>query len=573
MGTMNKIPRPEYPRPQIVRDSWKNLNGKWDFKIGGHGDLNQPLDGDIIVPFPPESRLSGVDCKQFMPEVWYSRTFNLSGMDPGSHILLHFGAVDYRTNVWVNGDFIGTHKGGYTPFSFDISSHISDGENILVVRALDDNRRGIQPCGKQSTKLESHGCRYSRVTGIWQTVWLESTPKCYLRNLTVSRGIASNTPWLMFEVAGDAKGIIEAKVKLEGNEVGHGRVPLSRYAKMPLAMTESPLPWSPHNPTLYEVGIEIRSERGEIDRVSSYFGIRSLEVKGDESLINGKRIFQRLVLDQGYYPDGIYTAASDSHLRRDIEIAKEMGFNGARLHQKVFEPRFLYWADKLGYLVWGEFPSWGIDMSKKEAKQNFLSEWQEAVSRDINHPCIIGWCPFNETSPDQDVEFVRSIYNLTKRMDPGRPVIDTSGYTHVVTDIYDSHDYDQEVESFRERHLKIKREGVPYRNRPEDEVEYDGQPVMVSEFGGAWWNLGEVQEEAWGYGQRPDSVEEFLERFSGLTDCLLDNRKICGFCYTQLYDIEQEVNGLHTYAREAKFDKARIKEALLRKAAYEEAQE
>jgi hypothetical protein len=294
-----------------------------------------------------------------------------------------------------------------------------------------------------------------------------------------------------------------------------------------------------------------------------------VEIEGDRFLLNGKRVFQRLVLDQGYYPGGVYTAPGDPDLRRDIEISKEMGFNGARLHQKVFEPRFLYWADRLGYLVWGEFPSWGMDMSKPQACESFISEWLEVLRRDINHPSIVGWCPFNETDPKQNSWLVRTVYEITKMVDPGRPVIDTSGYTHVATDVYDSHDYDQNVETFKARHSSILGKGEPYRNHPDQDAPYSGQPVMVSEFGGTWWNPGQTESEAWGYGQRPRSASQFLTRYKGLASALLRNPKIVGFCYTQLYDIEQEVNGLHTYDRKPKFDPSKIRAINTRKAAYE----
>jgi beta-galactosidase/beta-glucuronidase len=306
-----------------------------------------------------------------------------------------------------------------------------------------------------------------------------------------------------------------------------------------------------------------------VDRVRSYFGIRSLEISGNLLLVNGKRVFQRLVLDQGYYREGIYTAPRDHDLRRDVEISLEMGFNGARLHQKVFEPRFLYWADRLGYMVWGEFPSWGIDMTRPKAFQNLAAEWLEVLGRDVNHPCIVGWCPFNETPRDQNIKLVRSIYEMTKTIDPGRPVIDASGYTHVVTDVYDSHDYDQDVNAFGARHRGILEGGGPYMNHPDHDVPYSGQPVMVSEFGGTWWNPGRAGDDDWGYGNRPRSQSEFMERYDGLVGALLANPKMVGFCYTQLYDIEQEVNGLYTYDREPKFDAALLRRITFSSAAYE----
>ena len=560
----------------LYREPWLNLNGKWEFGIDSAGigerngwEVNPDLDRDIIVPFPPESRLSGVGVTDFMPVVWYSRIFSLPEDMAGKRILLHFGAVDYEAKVWINGDFIGDHRGGYTPFSFDVTGKVAEGQNRIVVRAADDNRSCLQPCGKQSAKLGSYGCRYTRVTGIWQTVWIEAVDRSYIEKLTVGTTAPGNRVWVMAKLNGRLKDLLEARVSLDGDIVGEGKSPASGDSKIPVDMNE-PVLWEPEAPNLYDLDVILSEDGGIVDRVRSYFGIRSVEIQGDQMLINSRRIFQRLVLDQGYYQDGIYTAPTDSDLRRDIEISKEMGFNGARLHQKVFEPRFLYWADRLGYLVWGEFPSWGIDMSKPQACQNIISEWLDVVRRDINHPSIIGWCPFNETHADQNKTLVRNIYEATKTIDPGRPVIDTSGYTHVVTDVYDCHDYDQDVEAFRARHARILKDGEPYRNRPQEDIPYSGQPVMVSEFGGTWWNPGQTGENAWGYGNRPGSEAEFLDRYENLVGTLLNNPKMIGFCYTQLYDIEQEVNGLYTHDRRPKFDPARIREINARRAAYEE---
>jgi hypothetical protein len=563
---MDQFPRPEHPRPLLRREPWLNLNGKWEFGIGE----GEP-DGLIMVPFPPESMLSGVGVTEFMPLLHYRRTFTIPWDPAGNRTLIHFGAVDYEARVWLNGVYLGSHRGGYTPFSFDISAHLST-ENELSVEARDDNRSGLQPCGKQSQRPESHGCRYKRVTGIWQTVWLEAVGQTQITSVSVGdpegkRLLAS------VDLDPPRRGEVLAEVKREGITVGSGRCPASRYAQVPIEMDEAPALWEPGEASIYDLDLRI-SENGEtLDKVSTYFGLRRVEVKGDSFLINGRRVFQRLVLDQGYYPDGVYTAPNDDALRHDIEISMEMGFNGARLHQKVFEPRFLYWADRLGYLVWAEFPSWGLNMGDPEACRNFIAEWSQAVTRDMNHPSIIGWCPFNETPVDQNVELVRAAYHLAKTMDPTRPVIDTSGYTHVVTDLYDSHDYDQDVEGFQARHRSILTAGRPYQNHPEDDSPYEGQPVWVSEFGGTWWNPDQTGDEAWGYGERPRSVGEFLERYRGLASALLENHKIVGFCYTQLHDIEQEVNGLHTYERVPKFRTEEIRQMNSALAAYEEAQE
>jgi len=507
-----------------------------------------------------------------MPVVWYARTFRPPREMLGKRLFLRFGAVDHHAKVWVNGTLIGEHVGGYTPFSFEVTDCVFDGENRIVVEALDDCRSGLQPSGKQSPKPGSYGCMYTRTTGIWQTVWLEAVPQRFVESMGVSVAAPSRRPWLDVKLDGHdghTKGTLSATVWLEGTIVAEGRAPAARVARIPIDL-KSPRLWIPEDPTLYDIEVALEEDGTLVDRVQGYFGLRSVEIRDGRVLINGRRIFQRLVLDQGYYPEGIYTAPSDEALRRDIEISKELGFNGARLHQKLFEPRFLYWADRLGYLVWGEFPSWGIDMSKPEARQNFISEWLEALRRDMHHPSIIGWCPFNETPRNQNRWLVKTVYEMTKMIDPTRLVIDTSGYVHIATDVYDSHDYDQDPRSFRNRHSKILRTGQPYRNYPEHDAEYEGQPVMVSEFGGTWWAHNQSGDEAWGYGDRPRTKEEFFERYGGLVGALLDNPRMVGFCYTQLYDIEQEVNGLYTYDRRPKFDPAEIRRITSRRAAYEE---
>jgi len=306
--------------------------------------------------------------------------------------------------------------------------------------------------------------------------------------------------------------------------------------------------------------------------VDSYFGLRSIKIDPPAVLLNGKPVFQRLVLDQGFYPNGIYTAPTDEALKNDIEISMGLGFNGGRLHEKVFEPRFLYWADKLGYLVWGEFPNWGADHSSPETLRRYMSEWMEALERDYSHPSIVGWCPFNETPRNQDPELLRRIYRITKTFDHTRPVVDTSGYVHVETDLYDVHDYDQNPETFAERYRPLAEGGEARRNNPEHDAPYMGQPYWVSEYGGIWWNPGQSDDEGWGYGGvdgRPKSEEDFFERYRKLTEILLNHPRMCAFCYTQLYDIEQEVNGLYYYDRQAKFDPAKLKAINSQKAAIE----
>ena len=556
------VPRPEYPRPQMVREEWLNLNGTWEFEVdpGRSGRARglptaERLERSILVPFCPESRLSGIEHRDFLPCVWYRRSFVAPGEWTGRRVLLHFGAVDYDTEVWVNGQSVGTHRGGYTPFCFDITAQLKPGENVVTVCAEDDTRSLLQPCGKQSMRYESHGCWYTRTTGIWQTVWLEPVPQTYLGRPRITPDLENGTAHVEVPVVGDAKGLtLTAQAYLEGKQVGKATVKPSGHAfRAALALSEVRA-WEPGSPVLYDLTLTLGGPDGTADVVKSYFGLRSITLAAPAILLNGKPVFQRLVLDQGFYPEGIYTAPTDEALRRDIELSQAVGFNGARLHQKVFEERFLYWADRLGYLVWGEFPSWGLDPKLPGALERFLPEWLEVLDRDYSHPCIVGWCPFNETKPDHNPEVLRNVYLATKAADHTRPVIDASGWTHVVCDVYDSHDYDQNPEAFAARHAPFATGGEPLRRFPKDDVPYRGEPYFISEYGGIWWNPGQTEDKSWGYGARPQDHDEFYARYRALTETLLKHPRMCGFCYTQLTDVEQEVNGIYTYEREPKHD-------------------
>ncbi|WP_315795693.1 glycoside hydrolase family 2 protein [Paenibacillus sp. BIC5C1] len=579
---LKPIPRPEYPRPQWVRSNWINLNGTWQFEMDhgksgkerGYEQSEHALSGTITVPFCPESKLSGVAYTDFMAAVWYKREFSIPETWMNGRILLHFGAVDYEAEIWVNGKAAGRHRGGYSPFHLDITSHVSPGANVVTVYAEDDVRSGLQPRGKQSERFHSHGCDYTRTTGIWQTVWLEQVPEVYLSDMKVAADPDNACVHLDLKICGNAAGgELAAIARFDGQDVGSATVVLHGPAvKLTIPLSEIHL-WEPGNAKLYDLELKLHGQNQTSDTVDSYFGLRTVRLDGMAFRINEKSVFQRLVLDQGFYPDGIYTAPSDDDLRKDIEISMGLGFNGARLHEKMFEPRFLYWADQLGYLVWGEHANWGQDITTTESLARFLPEWMEGMERDFNHPSLIGWCPFNETwdrdGTRQDNDVLRVVYEMTKRMDPTRPVIDTSGNFHVVTDIFDLHDYDQNPETFRARYEPMKSGGEVFNTFPERQT-YEGQPYFISEYGGIWWNPDQQDEKAWGYGDRPQSEEAFIARYEGLTNVLLDHPKMFGFCYTQLYDVEQEVNGLYTYDRRPKFDPETIRRINTRKAAIED---
>ena len=572
---MNRIPRPEYPRPQFVRENWMNLNGKWQFEID-HGCSGEArglveqngLEGEILVPFCPESRLSGIAHTDFMDCVWYKRSFSLPPEAAGQRVLLHFGAADYQTTLWVNGQKIGMHRGGYVSFAMDITDAVKSGENLLTVRCEDDVRNPLQPNGKQSRLYHSHGCDYTRTTGIWQTVWLEWVPKTYMKQIFITPD--GENARVSFRVV--SSGAVGAKLKAEafyeGEKVGEDEIlakPSESEISLKLSRKEL---WNPGEPKLYDYRLTLTDKAGCQDVVNGYFGLRDIGFDGKRFLINGKPVFQRLILDQGFYPDGIYTAPTDEDLKKDIQMSMAMGFNGARLHQKVFEARYLYWADHLGYLCWGEMASWGLDHSCPAALASFLQEWIQAVERDYSAPSIIGWCPFNETwdyeGRQQDDEVLRTVYRATKAMDKTRPCIDTSGNFHVETDIFDVHDYEQHVDIWRERY-GAGTEPI-YERFPKRQQYTPGLPVFVSEYGGIRWS----NKDGWGYGEGPKTEEEFLARYKGLTDVLLDNPDHFGLCYTQLTDVEQEQNGLYTYDRKPKFPPEIMYPIMVRKAACEE---
>ena len=569
------LPRSEYPRPQFMREGWMTLNGQWQFEIdfGASGKERKFYERDdfekeITVPFCPESELSGIGYKDFMPAVWYRRTFTLPKKAAGKRVFLCFGAVDYECEAWVNGVSVGTHFGGYVGFDFDITKALKEGENTVVVCAVDDQRGGRQPYGKQCGEYCSRGCSYTRTTGIWQSVWLEWAGESYIGSIRLTPDAFNGSVSIEAELVGDTKGAtLTAEAAFEGAYQGEIEADADGgHVRMNL-LIEKPVLWDVGKGNLYDLTLTLKKGRKVFDTVKSYFGLRSAQLTGGHCVINGRTVFQRLILDQGFYPDGIYTASTDEELKNDILRSMAMGFNGARLHQKVFEPRFLYWADKLGYLCWGEMASWGASPAMAASADNFLHEWMEVLKRDYSHPCIVGWCPWNETWYDSVAGkremTLRLSYEITKLFDPTRPCIDASGGLHTVTDIFDTHDYEQNPAVYAERYAP----GAPLYDRFEKKQHYNGEPMFVSEYGGIGWN---PDGAGWGYGNGPKTEEEFIERYRGLTTALLNNPDHFGFCYTQLTDVEQERNGLYYYDRRPKFDPAVIHDITAAKAACEE---
>ncbi len=568
-------PRPEYPNPQFQRKDWENLNGIWEFEIdrsvsGTDRKLynSKKFSRSITVPFCPESKLSGINITDFLNSVWYRRCINIKKDD--KRIILHIGACDYLTTCYINSKIAGSHKGGYTSFSFDITDYVHDGENTVVIHALDDDRSGLQPRGKQSDKYRSYGCRYTRTTGIWQTVWLEYVPQTHIESVKYYPDSSNGILNIKAIVKGDGK--LTAKAYYHGKEVGSSSVfNNGQNADLSVQLKEKHL-WEVGNGRLYDLVLTY----GE-DTVQSYFGLRNIELDKNRFLLNGQPVYLRTVLDQGYYPDGVYTAPEENDMIRDIQIALDAGFNGARLHEKVFEPRFLYHCDRIGYLVWGEYANWGLDHTELHSLPTILREWMEAVDRDFNHPSIIGWCPFNETwdlnGKKQNDEVIEMTYRFTKSIDTTRPCIDTSGNFHVMTDIFDFHDYCQDPELFKEYLKKLEDEDIVFcqvarNSKYKGRQTYRGGPVFLSEYGGIKWT-DENDKKAWGYGNSPKTKEEYISRYQALTEAVMKNSKLMGFCFTQLYDVEQEKNGLYTYDRVPKFDMSIIKEINSQKAAIE----
>ena len=572
-------PRAEYPRPQFERADWVNLNGEWSFALdlsdsGRDRDFynSKGFEQRITVPFAPESKLSGIGYTDFINSVWYQRMIQIPSAWQGKRVKLNFGAVYYESEVYIDGRFVGRHYGGSDSFAFDITDFVSDGkEHSIVVHAESDLRSGTQPGGKQSTNYYSYGCSYTRTTGIWQTVWMEAVDDMALERVQVVTDIDNEQIVVIptyYNVAGG--NTLSVEVRDGGKVVAHAESAAVQGVPVVVALKKAKL-WSPESPFLYDVVYEVKDAEGKtLDRVDAYVGMRKVYIDGNKIYLNNKPYYQRLVLDQGFYPDGIWTAPSDEALKHDIEMSKAAGFNGARLHQKVFEERFHYWADKLGYIVWGEMASWDKDSNSVAAARNFMSEWGNIVVRDRNHPALIVWTPFNEefgVPSNEAGRFLTDVYNETRRLDPTRPVNTVSGGIYVISDFCTAHSYEQD--GARLHSMLFDGEKFYQPQGPNEGFErairklyYDGSlPYVLDEFGGI--KCAETQPEggnSWGYGNAAPTREDFYTRLEALVKAIVDHSdKICGFCYTQLTDVEQEQNGVYYYDRGEKFDMGRVK--------------
>lgn len=551
-----KVPFELYPNPAKVRENISLLNGSWGFSFDGKEWQS------INVPYCPESVLSGINYTGFINKCYYKRTFDVQRN--GCDVVLHFGAVDYLAQVFVNGKLVGTHKGGYTPFECVVTDYVTDGTNELFVEVTDNV--GNICSGKQSPKEKSFGCFYTRTTGIWQSVWLEYRPKDCIVDFRFYPDYANAT--VQVDLTTTAKGSCNVQVYFGSKCVGKADCVVDKSASVTIDLNQKRL-WTVGKGNLYYVKFTFGN-----DVVYGYFGLRSVEYSGYDFLLNGTKTIQKLVLNQGFYPNGVYTTDLKT-MKRDIASAVQLGFNGLRLHQKVFDPRFLYLCDKMGVMVWGEFASWGIDYSNCNAYDDFATQWTEVINRDFNHPSIVLWCPLNEVwtqnGVDRDVQFIDNVYNLTKSLDSTRPCVDVSGGNHGhKTDLYDFHCYEvpQDLVKYLECLQNDKTLEMDLLYCKNDNLRYDGKlPVNLSECGGFALldklsqtsvstvnNDAVTAEDSWGYGNQETDRKVFVNRYKELLNVIYGCTMLSGFCYTQLYDIEQEQNGFFRYDRTPKLN-------------------
>jgi beta-galactosidase/beta-glucuronidase len=580
-----------HPRPRVTRAQWTDLNGSWGF---AHDDADTGIaerwqddaarfSRQITVPFPPESELSGIGETGFHPVLWYRRNFSARAV-AGQRLLLHFGAVDYRAKVWVNGSLVAEHEGGHTPFSADITANLDpSGEQVVVVRAEDQPTDVTQPRGKQDWQEKPHAIWYNRTSGIWQTVWLEPVPETYIAELQLTPELADGSVrieatlnqayagFLHIRLGRNGEVLAEQSVRVAGNVVDTRVV----IAAAQNGVNRGDLHWTPDKPNLIDVTATLLgADAKPVDTVESYFGLRSVGIANGRFLLNDRPMFVRSVLEQGYWPKSHLAAPSPEALKQEVELIKSLGFNAVRIHQKIEDPRFLYWADHLGLMVWGEIAN--AYEYNAQAVDRLTREWLSAVKRDRSHPCIVTWVPINESWGVTDIalrrdqqDFATSLYYLTKAIDPTRPVVSNEGWEHTISDIWGLHDYTQFKAHIDERYgskeaiEKTLTEMRPTRKRlllrPEDRR---GQPVMLTEFGGL--SMHPKSGEAWFGYATAQSDEEYLAMIKQLFDGIYESTDLAGFCYTQLTDTLQETNGLYDENRQPKLPIERLRDIIMR---------
>lgn len=580
------VHRMEYPRPQFVREDWANLNGAWQFEFDDSnvGASQKWYTGDsfftrkIEVPFAYQTKLSGIGDPSFHDVVWYRREFTVSEAWKGRRVLLHFGAVDYRAWVYVNGQFVGTHEGGNVPFHFDITDELTWEREQVTVRVEDPSTDETIPRGKQFWVEQPSAIWYTRTTGIWQTVWLEAVQPTRIEKVKYYPNVDTGEVAIEWETTGDYKGKeAEIQISFKGELVASDLIRLqSAYTKRTVHVFNRHIfrtpyhnngwTWSPETPNLFDVTFVLRDAGTELDRVQSYFGMRKVHIENGMVYLNNKPYYQKLVLDQGYWPEGLLTAPSDEDLKKDIELAKQMGFNGCRKHQKVEDPRFLYWADVLGYIVWGECAS--SASYSEDAAARLTREWIEIVERDFNHPSILAWVPLNESwgipmvrSSGQQQHHSLAMYHLIHSLDTTRLVISNDGWELTKSDICAIHNYNHgapgETDKYEYYKQSLSTKEELLKSQPAKRRIYangfahQGEPILLTEFGGIAFKTG--SEEGWGY-TSVSNEQDFVQEYRRIIEAVYASRAIHGFCYTQLTDVEQEINGLLTYDRKPKCD-------------------
>jgi beta-galactosidase/beta-glucuronidase len=581
------IPRPEFPRPDMERRLWMSLNGEWDFAFDDSDSglaarwyaSGLPEPRKILVPFCYQSEASGIGLAEPHEVVWYSRSLEPPPSFRGRRTLLKFGAVDYSASVWVNGELAATHEGGHTPFYADVTRLLVEGTNAVVVRA-EDREDPVQPRGKQSWRKGEHfGCWYLPTTGIWQSVWIESVGAVSVERFRVATDSARKSARVEAELDGFLPGM---ELRAEASFKGRSRASVSaaigdRSPKLTIDFPwldelDGDFQWKPGSPNLFDLELSLVRPAGEgleeLDRVEGYFGFRTVEAAGADVLLNGVPFVQKLVLDQGYWEESLLTPPSDEAIRRDIELAMSFGFNGARKHQKIEDPRYYYWADRLGFVVWGEMPS-NYGFAPRGVKA-LASELLDFIERDYNHPSIIAWVPLNESwgvadilADEREQRFSLALYNLAKSADGTRLVSSNDGWEQTVSDLCAIHDYEASGERFARkiadwpRYLATKSD---WRLLYAKGYDYRGEPVLLTEYGGIAFAGGRSGE--WGYHEAVADEREFLERFGSMTRAVLDSGRFAGLCYTQLTDVQQEVNGLCGPDRSPKVDPAAVRAIL-----------
>ena len=585
---LNQIPRKEYPRPHFNREDWLNLNGEWNFafdeaNIGEREKWYESgnLEKKIIVPFTYETKASGIGEDTFCSNIWYSKQVIVPKEYGDKQVILHFQAADYITKVWVNGKFVGKHQGGQVAFSFNITKFIGENREFTIVVKNEDSLSCHQPRGKQRWMDHNFGCWYVQTTGIWQTVWLEFLNESHLHSVKITPDIDTESVEFSFNFADEVDFNDNLTLK---TEITFDQLPIKSFSidvnlqkhttKVNLTSNHfdwKVMLWSPEHPNLYDVVFTLYRNGEILDRVDSYFGMRKISIDNGNVLLNNIPIYQRLLLDQGYWQDSHLTPPSEEVILKDINKTMEMGYNGVRKHMKVEDQRYLYWADKKGLLVWSEMAA-TYEFSD-EAVQNFTEEWMEVVKQHYNHPSIITWTPFNESWGIKNIytdvkqqQFTEGIYHITKAFDSMRPVIVNDGWEHTVSDILTLHDYVESGEEFSERYkdqetiVGNKIAFNKHKHAMAQGYEYKGQPIIISEYGGIAFS----SEKGWGYGNQVKNENEFLKRFESITQAIKDINYICGFCYTQITDVQQEVNGLLTEDRRSKIELKKIREINLK---------